>query len=302
MDTKQIEYILKIAEEKNITKAAEKLYITQSALNQQLLRLEKELGAPLFNRSRANWGPTEIGSIYLDAAKEIMHIKKQTYAQISDCIQNRKSTLSVAFTPGRGIDMFIHVYPVFHKMFPDIKVEPHEISVRQQQALLKNGSIDLAFGTMTKDQRSDDEYVLLKDEEVYIIVPESLEIEEDPVPLGGKFPTLDLGQLEDQSFVMIYKESTLRKTLDEWMEKNHFHPEILFDTQMFSPIIDLVRAEECCGFIPGHYVRNGVPEGVKIYSFPEPITWDVTVSYRKKTYLSKAASTFIELVRDYWRD
>ena len=41
MDTKQIEYILKIAEENNITKAAEKLYITQSALNQQLLKLSQ---------------------------------------------------------------------------------------------------------------------------------------------------------------------------------------------------------------------------------------------------------------------
>ena len=40
MDTKQIEYILKIAEENNITRAAEKLFITQPALNQQLLRLE----------------------------------------------------------------------------------------------------------------------------------------------------------------------------------------------------------------------------------------------------------------------
>ena len=44
MDTKQIEYILKIAEEGNITHAAEKLFLTQPALNQQLLRLEKELG------------------------------------------------------------------------------------------------------------------------------------------------------------------------------------------------------------------------------------------------------------------
>ena len=43
MDTRQIEYILQIAEENNITKAAEKLFITQSALNQQLLKLEREL-------------------------------------------------------------------------------------------------------------------------------------------------------------------------------------------------------------------------------------------------------------------
>ncbi len=55
MDTKQIEYILKIAEENNITKAADKLFITQSALNQQLLKLEGELGTPLFHRSRSNW-------------------------------------------------------------------------------------------------------------------------------------------------------------------------------------------------------------------------------------------------------
>ena len=47
MDTKQIEYILKIAEEGNITHAAEKLFLTQPALNQQLLRLEKELGTRL---------------------------------------------------------------------------------------------------------------------------------------------------------------------------------------------------------------------------------------------------------------
>ena len=72
MDLKQIEYILKIAEEKNITHAAEKLFITQSALNQQLLKLEKELGCPLFYRSRTDWRPTPAGEIYLDAARQIL--------------------------------------------------------------------------------------------------------------------------------------------------------------------------------------------------------------------------------------
>ena len=52
MNLRQIENILTIAEEKNITKAAEKLYISQPALNQQLLNLEKELGTPLFQRKR----------------------------------------------------------------------------------------------------------------------------------------------------------------------------------------------------------------------------------------------------------
>ena len=65
MDLRQIQYIVAIAEENNITRAAEKLYITQSALNQQLLKLEKELGVQLFHRSRTDWHPTEAGEIYL---------------------------------------------------------------------------------------------------------------------------------------------------------------------------------------------------------------------------------------------
>ena len=54
MDLKQLEYIVEIAKEKNITHAAEKLFISQSALNQQLLKLEKELGTQLFHRSRTD--------------------------------------------------------------------------------------------------------------------------------------------------------------------------------------------------------------------------------------------------------
>ena len=68
MDLRQIEYILKIAEENNITRAAQKLFISQSALNQQLLKLEKELGVQLFHRSRTNWRPTKAGEIYLEGA------------------------------------------------------------------------------------------------------------------------------------------------------------------------------------------------------------------------------------------
>ena len=106
MDTKQIEYILKIAEENNITKAAEKLFITQSALNQQLLKLEKELGTPLFHRSRTNWRLTEAGEIYIEGAKAALQIKNTTYNRIYDVVSARKGHLTIGLTPGRGLRMF----------------------------------------------------------------------------------------------------------------------------------------------------------------------------------------------------
>lgn len=105
MDLRQIQYIVAIAEENNITRAAEKLYITQSALNQQLLKLEKELGVQLFHRSRTDWHPTEAGEIYLKAAREMLLLKKDTYHRIHDLakIQQGSSVLALRL----GVDRHV---------------------------------------------------------------------------------------------------------------------------------------------------------------------------------------------------
>lgn len=61
MDFRQLEYIVAIAENKSISKAAETLFISQSGLNQQLIKLEKELGLQLFDRNKHFLRPTKAG-------------------------------------------------------------------------------------------------------------------------------------------------------------------------------------------------------------------------------------------------
>lgn len=78
MDIRQLDYFVVIAEEKNISKAAERLYISQSALSQQLAKLEDSLGAQLFNRKHRTLELTEAGQIYLNSAYHIMHISEET--------------------------------------------------------------------------------------------------------------------------------------------------------------------------------------------------------------------------------
>ena len=72
MDFRQLTYITTIAEEKNITKAAKKLYITRSALNYCLLNTEKALGFSLFKRISNKMIPTYAGEIFLDNARKVM--------------------------------------------------------------------------------------------------------------------------------------------------------------------------------------------------------------------------------------
>lgn len=71
MDLRQIENIIVIEQEQSISKAAEKLFLTQSALNQQLLRLEKELGVQLFERRKHRDNANILERNYQEQGKNI---------------------------------------------------------------------------------------------------------------------------------------------------------------------------------------------------------------------------------------
>ena len=136
MDVKQMTYILTIAQEGGISKAAAKLFITQSALDQQLLKLEHELGTRLFFRSRSSFALTEAGRVYADYARRMLELKNEAYRIIHDIADRRRGTLSLAFAPERGMEMFMAVYPRFYQSYPEVTVTPREISVRRQLEML----------------------------------------------------------------------------------------------------------------------------------------------------------------------
>lgn len=300
MDFKQLEYIIKIAEENNITRAAEKLFITQSALNQQLLRLEKELGTPLFYRSRTNWRPTEAGEVYLASAREIMQIRHRTYSIISDIAATKKGNLSVGFTPGRGIDMFTSVYPDFHRRYPDIIVEPHEMSVHLQQQKIARGELDIGFMTLRDSDRTGDVYQVICREEIVAAIPNGHPLCSMASPTGTALAELDLSLLKYEPFVIMYRESTSRKLTDSIFRDYGISPSVLFETSSTSTIATLVRSRICCGLIPYYYVRKD-PDGITAFSLPDHPCWDIAVSYKRGSYLSQAAKDFISLASDYWK-
>lgn len=299
MDLKQIEYILKIAEENNITHAAEKLFITQSALNQQLLKLEKELGTPLFHRSRSNWRLTKAGEVYVENAKEILRIKKNTYDQIRDIAEVQKGTLTIGFTPARGITMFGAVYPKFHKEFPNITVVPLERRVRELQSMIANDQIDIAFLTLSPEDRTKDNYITLFDEEIFLVIPKIHPLSAYAAPEGEPFAVMDLKKVQHEPFVLMDKSSTMWSLVDQIFENAGFEPSILFETKDNTTIMHMIRNNICCSLIPAHYVKKH-HEGMTVFALPGHPSWQITTSYKKNGYLSKAAKYFIELAKEYW--
>lgn len=299
MTLKEIEYMVTIATEGTLTRAAEKLFITPSALTQQLVHLEKEIGMPLFIRSRSGWTPTEAGEIYLKAAREMLIMKKAAYKQLQDLARIKKGKLSVGFPPDRAASMFTAIYPAFHKEYPGITVNVCEVSVRRQQQMIAQSQLDLGFLTLCDFQETDDKYIYITTEELLLAVPSIHPLCARAVPGKGPYPEAELAWFRHEPFARMYPESTVRSFSDMIFQQAGFQPTVLFETSSCHTILQMVHANLCCGMVPSIYAK-GAPENVTFLSLPSHPTRNLTASYRKGSYLSQPARYLIRLAMECW--
>ena len=87
MDLKELNYIVVIADEGSISRAADKLYMAQSSLSQFLFQYEAELGAKLFVRTARGVRPTSAGEVFIDHARQILMDYHRTKNEIWDIEQ-----------------------------------------------------------------------------------------------------------------------------------------------------------------------------------------------------------------------
>ena len=300
MDLHLIENIVCIAEEKSITRAAEKRFVTQSALNQQLQKLEKELGCALFVRSRGNWLPTPAGEAYLHAARQMLLLRKDAYDKIADLAEQRRQPLAVGLIPERGVDMFTAVYPRFHREYPDVRVEPVECDVAAMQRAISRGELDLGLATLVEAQKDENTYHLLAEEEILLAVPASHERADAGAEDPAAAPVTDLAAFAEDSFVRIYRRSTLHAVTQPLFDAAGFAPKILFSTSSNVSKYRIVEAGLGCALLPATYARQS--PAVRYFRLRQRPRWQITLCSRKEAYLGRVEKGYISLCREYWQE
>lgn len=293
MDLRQLEYIVEIAEEKNITKAAKKLYITQSALNQTLLKLEKEIGEPLFERSKLNLYLTEIGKIYVEEAKKILEIKKETYEKIDEIKGNYNSTIRIGLTPERGMPMFLSIYPIFHKIYPNIKIEAIELSVEEQHRMIEERKIDIAFVNVAENQKTKNIYQIIRKEKLVLAIPNRI-----AKNLKNKNMKDILNEVIKENFVMLPKNTTIRKVIVQYFKNFKLSPKILFESKNSSLLIKMVESQLVCTIVSEIHIIES--KDIKYILLDDFSYLDYSVTYKKDKFLTTPIKKFISLAKEYW--
>lgn len=300
MNTKQMEYIIKIAKTESISKAAEELFISQSALNQQLLKLEKELDTKFFIRAKQSLIITPAGSIYVSYAKKILALKKEAYTMISDLAHRVSGTFSVGLTPDRGIEMFMAVYPDFYRKYPNVTVVPTEIKVRRQLEMLKDEELDLGFITLAKEELPAGVFVSkhIATEHFVAAIPAEHSIVRNLREQHAN--TISLSAFHSTPFVLMFEDSTQRSIIDPLFERAGFKPNIILQTASNHTLIKMVESGLCCSILPEYYASPN--SKVSFFRLDPDVTWEFLACYKRGKYVSTAVKNFIVMASKFWRE
>ena len=231
MEFRELEYIIVIAQEQTLSRAAERLYITQPALSRFLLRLEDRLGTPLFFRRNRRYVPTYAGELYIQAAKHILETAQGFNQDLARYLRSQKGRLSIGTTPGRGSTIFPRILPEFRQAFPDYELQIYEDNVETLERYVADGTVHLAFFTLAgefADLPKGISYELINNEEIIFVTPA-----EDRYRMlasrqnDSRYPVISLKSFEKETFLLLKDNLRLGKYSNELLTKYDVSPEII---------------------------------------------------------------------------
>ncbi len=145
MELRHLRYFIEVALEENVTRAAEKLNVSQPALSRQVKDLEEELGFALLERSAKSVALTEAGRVFLEEASEVLKRLEQGVAAARLVAEGGSGELHVGYAPSLTVRILPPTIRAFQAEFPKVKVKLHDMSSEEMMRGLRSGELDFAF-------------------------------------------------------------------------------------------------------------------------------------------------------------
>jgi DNA-binding transcriptional LysR family regulator len=143
MELRQLRYFVAVAEEGNISRAAQKIFLTQPALSRQIKALEEEIGQCLLERQAHSIRLTSTGETLLHEARELLKHADQVLERVRAARQGVQ--LRIGYAPSFASGLLSEAVAIFAQKHPNARVELFDLSTKEILSGLENDTLDVAL-------------------------------------------------------------------------------------------------------------------------------------------------------------
>jgi DNA-binding transcriptional LysR family regulator len=145
MDLRHLRYFVVVAEEQNVTRAAERLHVSQPPLSRQIRDLEEELGVGLFRRTAKSLALTEAGKIFLNEARAVLLRAEQAVQTVRAVAEGERGRLRVGYAPSLTVELLPRALRLFEGKCPGVRVTLHDLTTEECVQRLAARKLDVAL-------------------------------------------------------------------------------------------------------------------------------------------------------------
>lgn len=295
MNSKQLKYIITLAETRNFSQAAQNLNISQPAFSKHIISVENEFGIKLFDRGSNPLSLTPAGEFFVQKAKQFLIEEEKVIKKIEEYKSGETGVLTIGIPPFRSLYLLPGIIGKIKHKFPKIQVVIKEHGLEQLKKELSEGLYDFAIMNLPVEE-TDFEVIPLEKDTIVLAVPNNLIGNIDNIKKGNK---IDLADCKKLPFVVLGKNQEMRNLFEKMCAKAGLNPEIFVEVTGITTAREMVRAGVAATLLPKQFL-SAEPESGNITLF-ELVQYEDTrqpaVVFRRGQYLSKYAQYAIEILK-----
>lgn len=286
----QLKYLVVIAEEQSFTKAAEKLFVSQSTLSKSMRALEAEFQIEIIDRKSKTFALTEEGKLVYDYAKRIIdHMNTQT-EELHQKLRGVGGTIRIGLPPTAGPAYFNSRIYDYKRQNPNIKVEMYETPSKKICALMDEGKIDIG---VVLEPFEDNSYQVVSVYESEIVICASKKHR-----LANR-KSIRLEELKEDSFLMLSSDYMFRDIVDGYCRQAGFEPNVAFESSQWDVVYDMAAKDFGVAFLPRWLMEKRKDSMTRILRVSEPhMPWILSLCYQKNRYLTTPMKKFLEICQE----
>ncbi len=286
MELRVLRYFLTIAEEENITRAADILHVTQPTLSRQIMQLEDELGTKLFNRSKYCIKLTEDGLFLKRRAEEILALAENTEEAISNKHMDIAGEITIGCTETHSMDSFARKMSEFRKLHSNVSYRIFTTNADGIKENIEKGVFELGLITEPVDTSRFETLHLSGKERWGALVKEDDPLAEKEFVYPEDVNCRDL---------ILPIRSEVRYTLEGWFGKSFQDMNIAARYNLGRNVAVMVQMGLGIGICFDLFADH---EGLRFIPMIPPLMTGSAVCWKKNQLFSTVTKTFIDFLKN----